>query len=229
MKRLIFYILFVAGLIPLVRAAQQGTKAADGEAAKTNFVRDDDGGLTEIVPVDPASQVPRAAGAVPIMNSVQQVSIFLGVAWADRDVRLRQNRLIDMDVTNGHPGLAELHNHSVEVVPAAARVEDFTDLSKKPVNDLAIQHKLAEMLETHAIPAPAANTVYVVFLAPGIKSTLGTSKAGVGYSAYHNLLHVAAGEIRYVVVPYHEDADRHHAAASQAFANTAFNPTGGPN
>jgi hypothetical protein len=229
MKRLIFCIPLLAGLIPLVRAAQQGTKAADAVAPKTNFVRDDDGGFTEIVPVDPASQVPRAVGAMPIMNSVQQVSIFLGVAWADREVRPRQNRLNDMDVTGGHPVLAEFHNRSVEVVPAAARVEDFSDLSKKLVNDLTIQLKLVEMLETHAMPAPAASTIYMVFLAPGIKSTLGTSKAGVSYSAYHNLLHVAAGEIRYVVVPYHEDADRHYAAASQAFANTAFNPTGGPN
>lgn len=228
MKRLIFYILLFTGLITVARAAQQGTKGADAVAAKTNFVGDDDGGFTEIVPVDPASQLPRAVGAMPIMNSVQQVSIFLGAAWADREVRLRQNRLIDLDVTGGHAGLAELPNRSVEVVPAAPSVEDFSDLSKKPVNDLTIQLKLVEMLETHAIPAPAANTVYVVFLAPGIKSTLGTSKAGVGYSAYHNLLHVAAGEIRYVVVPYHEDADRHHAAASQAFADTAFNPTGGP-
>jgi hypothetical protein len=108
-------------------------------------------------------------------------------------------------------------------------VEDFSDLSKGPVNDLTIQRKLVEMIGNHAIPPPAANTIYVIFLAPGITSTLGASKAGIDYAAYHNLLHLDMSEVRYAVVPYQENADRHSAAALEVFVNTAFNPTGGPN
>jgi hypothetical protein len=163
------------------------------------------------------------------MKSVQQVSIFLGAAWGDQQARTRQTRLPDFAGNRSELALTELQNHNVEVIPVAPRVEDFSDLSKSPVNDLTIQRKLVEMLGNHAIPPPAANTIYVIFLAPGITSTLGASKAGIDYAAYHNLLHLDTSEVRYAVVPYQENADRHSAAALQVFVNTAFNPTGGPN
>jgi hypothetical protein len=225
MKRLVFCALLLAGLFVPAFAVQQGNKPVDAAAAKGNFVSDDDGGLTEIVPADPTAQGPRAATAAPVLKQVQQVSIFLGAAWGDQQVRPRQARLLDLGGSPAKPALAELRNKQVEVLPAAPRVEDFSDLSKGTINDLTIQRKLVEMLASHAIPAPTANTVYVVYLAPGITSTLGTSKAGTDYSAYHNLLHAEAGEVRYVVVPYHENADRHSAAAARAFADTAFNPS----
>lgn len=229
MKRFVFYTMLFAVLATLASSAQQGNKSGDTPPAKANFVGDDDGGLTEIVPADPAKQGPRASGAVPVMKSVQQVSIFLGAAWGDQQARRRQTRLPDFAGNRSDPALTELQNHNVEVIPAVPRVEDFSDLSKGPVNDLTIQRKLVEMLGNHAIPPPAANTIYVIFLAPGVTSTLGASKAGIDYAAYHNLLHLDISEVRYVVVPYQENADRHDAAASQAFVNTAFNPTGGPN
>jgi len=228
MQRLVFYTMLFAGLATLAFGAQQGNKSADTPPVNANFVADDDGGLTEIVPADPATQGPRASGAVPVMKSVQQVSIFLGAAWGDQQARTRQTRLSGFAGNRSEHALTELQNHNVEVIPAP-RVEDFSDLSKGPVNDLTIQRKLGEMLGNHAIPPPAANTIYVIFLAPGITSTLGASKAGIDYAAYHNLLHLDVSEVRYVVVPYQENADRHNAAASQAFVNTAFNPTGGPN
>jgi hypothetical protein len=229
MKRLVFYILSFAGLTTLAFAAQQGNKSADTPPANANFVGDDDGGLTEIVPVDPATQGSRASGAVPAMKSVQQVSIFLGAAWGDQQARTRQTRLPDFGGNRGELALTELQHHNVEVAPAGPRVQDFSDLSKGPVNDLTIQRKLVELIENHAIPPPAANTIYVIFLAPGITSTIGASKAGIDYAAYHNLLHLDMSEVRYAVVPYQENADRHSAAALQVFVNTAFNPTGGPN
>ena len=225
MKRLVFCTLLIAGLATAALALQQGNKSAEAPPPRANFIGDDDGGLTEIVPVDPAVWGTRADAAVPLMKSVQQVSIFLGASWGDQQVRSRQTGLLDLAGIRSKPGVSELQNHSVEVLPAAPKVEDFSDLSKSTINDLTVQRKLVEMLANHAIPAPAANTVYVVFLAPGITSTLGTSKAGTDYSAYHNLLHAEAGEVRYVVVPYHQDAGRHSAVATPAFADTVFNPS----
>jgi hypothetical protein len=229
MKRLVFYILLFGGLATLAFASLQENKSADNPPANANFVADDDGGLTEIVPADPARQGPRASGAVPAMKSVQQVSIFLGAAWGDRQARTRQTRLPDFALNRSEAALSELRRHNVELIPAAARVEDFSDLSKGPVNDLTIQRKLVEMLGNHVIPLPTASTIYVIFLAPGITSTIGASRAGIDYAAYHNLLHLDMSEVRYAVVPYQENADRHSAAALQVFVNTAFNPTGGPN
>jgi hypothetical protein len=48
----------------------------------------------------------------------------------------------------------------------------------------------------------------------------------VDYAAYHNFVNLEAGEIHYVVVPFHENAERHSSAATRAFAETALNPNG---
>src|SRR6267378_4413404 len=170
MKRLVFYILSFAGLATLAFAAQQGNKSADTPPANANFVGDDDGGLTEIVPADPATQGPRASGAVPAMKSVQQVSIFLGAAWGDQQARTRQTRLPDFGGNRSELALTELQHHNVEVV-AAPRVEAFSDLSNGPVDVLTSVLKLADRNGTHAIPPGGTNTLYVIFLAPGITST----------------------------------------------------------
>src|SRR4029077_247873 len=124
--------------------------------------------------------------------------------------------LLDITASQGRKHLAELQLHDIKTLLAASRLEDFSDLSKSRVNDLTIQQKLSDLLQSKAIPAPTAGTVYVIFLAPGISSTLGTHQAGVDYVAYHNFVNLEAGEIHYVVVPFHESADHHSAAATRA-------------
>ncbi len=192
--------------------------------AEPNLVFDDDGGKAQIVPPDLSAAVMAFHGG-EVMKSAQQVSIFLGSAWGDRSVRMRQTALLDLSATQAEH-LADLQKNNVRTIAAAPSVEDFTDLTNAPVNDLTIQRKLSDMLASKAIPAPSASTIYVIYLAPGINSSLGANKAGVDYVAYHNFVHLEAGEIRYVVVPFHDSADRHSAAAARAFAETALNPNG---
>ncbi len=222
MKRLTLCTLFLAGLFATqVMTAQKAVKpAANLPAPTTNFISDDDGGTVQVVPADLAAPGARKAHAAPVMKSVQQVSIFLGSAWADQNTRSREAALSDL---TSHNHLAELQNSHATILSAAPSVEDFTDL-KDPVNDLAIQRKLVDMLESKTLPAPDASTIFVVFLAPGIKSTVGTHTAGVDYAAYHNLIHGEAGELRYVVVPFQENASHQVAAASLALVETVFNP-----
>jgi hypothetical protein len=221
MKRLNLCTLFLAGLFATqVMTAQKAVKPADLPAPTTNFISDDDGGVVQIVPTDLTPAGPRKANAAPVMKSIQQVSIFLGSAWAEQNVRSREATLSDL---TGHSHLAPLQSNNVSVLPAASSVEDFADL-KGPVNDLAIQSKLVEMMESKTLPAPDASTVFVVFLSPGVKSTVGSHTAGVHFAAYHNLVHVEAGELRYVVVPFNENASHQAAAASLAIVETVFNP-----
>ena len=138
----------------------------------------------------------------------------------------RESSLLDVTAAVGNAHVAELQKHNIKTLGASLRLEDFSDLSKARVNDLTIQQKLSDLLQSKAIPAPAAGTVYVIFLAPGVQSTLGAHKAGVDYAAYHNFVNLEAGEIHYVVVPFHDDADHHGAAATRAFAEAALNPNG---
>lgn len=219
MKTRILSILFLAGFAAQLLAAQNAPKPVTAPAP-SNFISDDDGGVVQIVPVNAPAPGPRKAHYAPVMKSVQQVSIFLGSDWADNQVRAREGALADLSAK-----LGELENHKTSLLPPASSVENFADLSQHPVNDLVIQQKLVEMLQSKQIPAPDSSIVYVIFLAPGIKSSVGAHTGGVDYAAYHNLLHAEEGQVRYVVVPFSDNVDRAASAASRAVVETAFNPT----
>lgn len=222
-RKLLFFVLPLAMcLSPMV--AQQNAKIDRPE--EPNLVFDDDGGKVQIVPADLASGNIKTFHGGHVMDSVQQVSIFLGGGWSDAQARSREATLSDLAAQTNFTHAAELRQRKVKTLRAAPSQEDFSDLGKAAVNDLVIQRRLADLLASKAIPQPGANTVYVVFLAPGISSTLGGHKAGVDYAAYHNFVNLEAGEVRYVVVPFHENADKHSAAAARALAETALNPNG---
>ena len=223
MKKFALGILLLCGTVTCVLAAQQ---ASVDRPAEPNFAFDDDGGKAQIVPVDFFVAGPKTFHGGPVLASVQQVSIFLGAGWGDAQVRGREASLLDVTVSAGNTQVAELKQHSIKTLRAAPKLEDFTDFSQSKVNDLTIQQKLSDLLKSKAIPAPTAGTVFVIFLAPGIQSTLGGLQGGMDYAAYHNFVNLEAGEIHYVVVPFSENADKHSAAATRAFAETALNPNG---
>ncbi len=224
MKKFTLGILLLCGTVTCVLAAQQ--QASVDRPAEPNFVFDDDGGKAQIVPIDFSVAGPKTFHGGPVLASAQQVSIFLGADWGNSQVRGREASLLDVTASVANTPVAELKQHSIKTLRAAPKLEDFSDLSQSKVNDLTIQQKLSDMLKSKAIPTPAAGTVYVIFLAPGVHSTLGGLQGGIDYAAYHNFVNLDAGEIHYVVVPFHENADTHSAAATRAFAETALNPNG---
>src|SRR5258708_1358035 len=224
MKKFALGILLLCGTVTCVLAAQQ--QATVDRPAEPNFVFDDDGGKAQIVPADFSAAGPKTFHGGPVLTSAQQVSIFLGSGWGNSQFRGRETSLLDVTAAVGNAHVAELKQHSIKTLRAAPQLEDFSDLSQSKVNDLTIQQKLSDLLKSKAIPAPAAGTVYVIFLAPGIHSTLGGLQGGVDYAAYHNFVNLEAGEIHYVVVPFHENAEQHSTAATRAFAEAALNPTG---
>ena len=212
-------LMFVAGCTAQRLMAQQSTQI--DRPAEANFAFDDDGGKAQIVPKDLAAATTKKYHGGAVMKSVQQVSVFFGDGWAKNDVRLRQGALADLLVNNGALVTA-LQDQRIKTSQAAPTTDDLSAVSR--VNDLDIQRKLVELLDNKTIPAPTSSTVYVVYLAPGVDSTLGQLKGGIDYAAYHNVVHVEAGEVRYVVVPFEKDAAAHRAAASRAFAETGENP-----
>jgi hypothetical protein len=224
MKKFALGILLLCGTVTCVLAAQQ--QAAVDRPAEPNFAFDDDGGKAQIVPVDLSVTAPKTFHGGPVLASTQQVSIFLGAGWGDAQVRGRETSLLDVAASAGNTQVAEMKQHGIKTLRAAPQIEDFSDLSQSKVNDLTIQQKLSDMLKSKAIPSPTAGTVFVIFLAPGIHSTLGGLQGGIDYAAYHNFVNLEAGEIHYVVVPFQENADTHSAAATRAFAETALNPNG---
>src|SRR5262249_10531239 len=224
MKKLAICALLLCGLFTCGVVAQQAANV--DRPTEPNFLFDDDGGKVQIVPADFSIAGPKTFHGGAVLTSARQVSIFLGAGWAGQQTRQRQTSLLDVGASNANPHIAELQKHNIKMLRSAPLVEDFSDLSKTRVNDLTIQQRLSDLLQSKAIPAPGASTVYVVFLAPGIDSTLGGNKAGLDYAAYHNFVNLEAGEVHYVLVPFHQDARQHAAAATRAFAETALNPNG---
>jgi len=223
MKRFSLLALPLALLLAQSAIPQQGTPM--DRPAEPGFVFDDDGGKVQIVPADLSSAGSKQFHGGSVMPAVQQVSIFLGSGWGATQARSREAALGDVS-GNSAAHTTELRGRNIQTLRAAPSLEDFGDLTQGPVNDLAIQHKLSEMLWNKAIPAPTPSTLYVIFLAPEIFSTLGGHKAGVDYAAYHNFVNLDSGEVRYVVVPFQENVDQHASAAARAFAEAALNPNG---
>jgi hypothetical protein len=224
MKGLACSILLLTGLATQALMAQDRGKFGDTPATPL-FVFDDDGGRVQIVPPDFATTEKKRFHRGAVMRSVEQVSIFLGGGWGDAATRSREAELCNLGAS-GDAQFVNLHQHNISLLPHGASQEDFGDLSKDRVNDLQIQQKLGEMLQNETIPAPTASTVYVVYLAPDLISSLGAHTPGKDYLAYHNFVHVLSAELRYVVVPFDANADRQRAAASRALVEAALNPTG---
>lgn len=65
----------------------------------------------------------------------------------------------------------------------------------------------------------ARNAIYLVFLPPGIQSTLGSAVGAKDYLAHHSHFHSDFGEVYYVVVPFLADVQiEKHAAAHSILA-----------
>ena len=224
MKRFSCSVLLLASFTTQALMAQSRVKFGDTPATPL-FVFDDDGGRVQIVPSDFATTEKKTFHRGAVMKSVEQVSIFIGPGWADATTRSRETALSDL-AANDDVQFVDLQNHNISLLPHGTNHEDFDDFGGNRVNDLQIQQKLAEMLQNEAMPAPAASTVYVVYLAPDVNSSLGAHKPGKDYLAYHNFVHVVSVELRYVVVPFDANADHQRAAASRALVETALNPSG---
>jgi len=86
---------------------------------------------------------------------------------------------------------------------------------------------LASILREGTLPAPRPETFYLVFLAPEIRSILGSAQGGRDFLAFHNHFHASQGEIRYIVVPFDPDSRREMQTASRALLRALIGTDGG--
>lgn len=223
MKRFAFFLLFAAISSAQTPAGNPPSQNLD-RPGPVNYIFDDDGGAVQVVPADLAPAGTRSFHGGLVMKSVRQLSIFLGSGWANANPRSRRGALGNLLSTQDRT--LELKKQSISTMPALPVFEDFGDLSKVRVNDLTIQRKLSDLLQTGAVPAPTPGTVYVVYLAPEVVSSIGGQRAGTDYAAYHNFVNLEAGEVFYAVVPFQENQSNHLGAAHRALVEAALNPRG---
>jgi len=216
--------------LPVLEPAPPGT-----------VVFDDDGGRVQIVPLRavPPSEVSYHGGPVITGGTVQ--AIFLGSAWRNEGLRGRESQTLEALLGRGGAaitaalsrlGLEARELVGLEQLAQLAQLAQLTQedpldpLEGASISDLEIQARIDGLASGGAHGPLDLHAVYVVFLAPGLRSTLGVSSSEKDFAAYHNHFHAAAGVVRYVVVPYDRDRSRWLENARRSLVQALVNPEG---
>jgi hypothetical protein len=139
-----------------------------------------------------------------LLTNVQVVNIFWGKKWSagpGAGIATKLNNfykailvspLIDQLAEYSVPGKSIGHGSLIgsKVITANAPVGSVTDTT--------VRTQLHAWISAHTVPANTPNTLYVIYLDPGIVSIMGGSKSCSSYCGYHD----AVGQVYYGVMPY---------------------------
>lgn len=140
-----------------------------------------------------------------LITNVQVFAIFWGKKWGTTptSVQLMQNLnsfftailvspLIDQLAEYNVPGKAIGHGSLLGTKLIK------TNAPKSSITDSAIQTQLQQWIQTGVVPPTTPNTLYFIYLDPGVVSVMGGARSCQNYCGYHN----NAGKVYYAVMPY---------------------------
>ncbi len=140
----------------------------------------------------------------PLLTNVQVFTIYWGTKWSTQSGAAMQPRInkFFQDILVS-PLMDQLAEYSVagkkighgsfigtKVISAQAPVGS--------VSDSMIQTRLKGWIAAKTVPKNTPNTLYFIYLDPGIVSVMGGSRSCQSYCGYHN----NAGNVYYAVMPY---------------------------
>ena len=194
-------------------------------------VIDDDGGRAFILntKLKSLTELRRRPGAV--ISEPQQYSIFLGSHWSSTGLREREPKLGNLLSSNrSQAEIDKLDSFGIKnLFGATFSQEVFTNFAaEEKISDLGIRSILAQQVNAGSVPKTGASAIYMIFLEPGLRSTLGTLEGRKHYLAYHNFFNIAGRRLHYVVIPYEPDLETAKVIALQALVAAAVNPLGEP-
>jgi hypothetical protein len=169
--------------------------------------------LPDTVKTPPADAVPAAAASPPqltyrngpLLAAVEVFTIFWGPAWQTAQAALATQINGFFDFILASPLIDQLAEYSVGhyAIGHGKRTGTTTITTpalKTSVSDTAIQHMLQTEISSNAgVPSPSPNTLYFIYLPPGVQVVQGGSASCTGFCGYHNDI---AGQIFYAVMPY---------------------------
>jgi hypothetical protein len=140
----------------------------------------------------------------PLLSSVQVFNFFWGTAWQGTEAPLVQeiNQFFDFVLTS--PLMNQLAEYSVAgtSIGSGSRTGAVI-LSTDPPSSIAdadIQQLIQQELSSDAaVPQPTPNSLYYVFLPPGVTVALGGDASCSNFCGYHSDIN---GSIFYAVMPY---------------------------
>jgi hypothetical protein len=213
--------------VPTVAQAQQA-KPLENSDAQPQSVTNEDRGRAYIINGD-AEPLFTAGNHNSIIVEPQQSSIFLGKGWEAASLRLREAELANLLAhMTDQAQLTALNERGLKNFFAATSAKEKFDevAGDRAISDLEIQRLLAGMIAEGSIQRANPNTIYVIFLGPELRSTLGEMIAGKHYLAYRNFFNTSGVKIQYVVVPFEANQKTAYQIALRAFLAAALNPNG---
>jgi hypothetical protein len=207
-------------------AASAPTAAVLENAVAGTVVFDDDGGRAQIVPKRAVEKRAASYHGGPTVSKGNVQAIFLGSAWREAGNRALEARAVSGLAGKEHASALAQYGIEASDLPGLFHEDLLDPLENKTVSDLDVQERLDRLFTNGTVGPYEANAVYVIFLAPGLRSKLGESGSEKDYLAYHNHFHSAAGVVRYVVVPYDANFSRWQGSARESLVQALINPEG---
>jgi hypothetical protein len=144
-------------------------------------------------------------GNGPLITNVEVFTIFWGKLWGSSsestDLMGRLNRFFTDILAS--PVIDQLAEYSVTGKPIGhgSFIGSKVISANAPVNsvtDSKIRRQLKKWIKATTVPRHNENTLYFIYLDPGIISIMGGSRSCQSYCGYHNNV----GKIYYAVMPY---------------------------
>lgn len=166
----------------------------------------------KIVPLHPGkARVAAPAGAQltyrngPLLTSVQVFTIFWGAKWQEAPQSAVVQQMNDFfDFILASELIDQLGEYSVpgQTIGRGALIGTITvskPAPKKKVDDSAIQSFIQQQIAAGKFPAATSNTLYFVFLQPGVTVTQSGGASCKIFCGYHEAI---GNHVFYAVMPY---------------------------
>ena len=141
----------------------------------------------------------------PVLGAVEVVTVFWGKGWtlaANSAMPAKINAFFDTILASALIDQMAEYSTPTTTIGHGKRTATATVTNpnvKLTVSDGAIQHFLQLQINAHAVPSPTINTLYFIYLPPGVAVTQGGGRSCQVFCGYHNDF---AGSIFYAVMPY---------------------------
>jgi hypothetical protein len=141
----------------------------------------------------------------PLIPNVQVFTVFWGKLWGSNSTSQQMMGQINQFFTAivASPLLEQLAEYNVpgQVIVHGSFIGTNVISANAPggsITDSAIRAQLKKWIQAKTVPEPTDNTLYFIYLDPGIVSIMGGAKSCQSYCGYHN----NTGKIYYAVMPY---------------------------
>ena len=141
----------------------------------------------------------------PVLTAVQVFTIFWGATWKDAPQNalltkvneffdfILSSQLLDQLAEYSVPNQTISHGVLIGTITLA------TPVPGKTVDDSAIQNLIQQEISAGTLPASTPNSLYFVFLPPGVTVTQGGSASCQVFCGYHDAIN---NSVFYAVMPY---------------------------